>query len=210
MKALVLDDHALVGQAIGGLLSEAWQFESLQVVTNLLDAHRWIEGHAPDLLVSDWDLGSGFTPESVVAALMEHNPSARLLLLTAHARTIVPPVHWQGITLAVVDKADGWMSLHQALLNWKCSDPVTASQEPACDLLALQHLPPRELRLLCELGKGLVNKEIAQSLALSTHTVATYRKSIAAKLGLSGSELVRAAVLARCMNLFCESSLEGN
>ena len=43
----------------------------------------------------------------------------------------------------------------------------------------------------------MLNKQIAQELGLSVATVETYRKSISAKLGLSGAELVRAAALMR-------------
>jgi DNA-binding NarL/FixJ family response regulator len=37
-------------------------------------------------------------------------------------------------------------------------------------------------------------------MALCVNTVETYRKTISAKLGLSGAELVRAAALHRCTN----------
>jgi DNA-binding NarL/FixJ family response regulator len=206
----VLDDHALVGQAIGGLLGEAWRFEALQVASTVPDALCWIKAQAPDLLISDWDLGSGISPEPVIAALMEQNPQARLILLTAHAADLQLPAAWIEITLAVVDKADGWTSLHEALLNWTHAASGSASQLPCFDPRALQALPPRELRLVCELGRGLINKEIAQSLSVSINTVATYRKSISAKLGISGSELVRAAVLARCLNLCTGNSGAGS
>jgi len=52
--------------------------------------------------------------------------------------------------------------------------------------------------LLEALGRGLVNKEIALELSLTVATVETYRKSVASKLGVSGSELVRIATLYRC------------
>lgn len=50
------------------------------------------------------------------------------------------------------------------------------------------------------IGQGMVSKEIARMLELSVSTVETYRKSISAKLDLSGTELVRAAALQRCTN----------
>jgi len=45
----------------------------------------------------------------------------------------------------------------------------------------------------------LLNKEIAARLDLSVATVETYRKGVAAKLGVSGAELVRIATLYRCL-----------
>ena len=41
--------------------------------------------------------------------------------------------------------------------------------------------------------------EIAEHLGLSTATVDSYRKSICSKLGVSGTELVRQAVISRCL-----------
>ena len=45
------------------------------------------------------------------------------------------------------------------------------------------------------------NKEIAKSLGICVNTVETYRKTISAKLGLSGVALVRVAVLQRCTTI---------
>ena len=57
--------------------------------------------------------------------------------------------------------------------------------------------------MLMELGMGLKNKQIAENLGLTPATVGTYRKTIAAKLGLSGAELVRSAALYRCWSWLC-------
>ena len=45
-------------------------------------------------------------------------------------------------------------------------------------------LSEREREVLVQIAKGLSNKEIADALCLSTHTVITHRKNIAAKLNI--------------------------
>ena len=45
-------------------------------------------------------------------------------------------------------------------------------------------LSQREIDVLCQLAKGLTNKEIADHLCISTNTVLTHRKNISAKLGI--------------------------
>jgi DNA-binding NarL/FixJ family response regulator len=60
-------------------------------------------------------------------------------------------------------------------------------------------LSPREQRVFLCLGQGLLNREVATALGLSVGTVESYRKAICSKLGISGSELVRLAVLHRCL-----------
>ncbi|MDY5388197.1 MAG: LuxR C-terminal-related transcriptional regulator, partial [Muribaculaceae bacterium] len=42
----------------------------------------------------------------------------------------------------------------------------------------------REKEIIACVAKGLSNKEIADELCLSVHTVATHRKNISAKLGI--------------------------
>jgi DNA-binding CsgD family transcriptional regulator len=45
-------------------------------------------------------------------------------------------------------------------------------------------LSDREKTILKHVAKGQTNKEIAENLYLSTHTVITHRKNITAKLGI--------------------------
>jgi DNA-binding CsgD family transcriptional regulator len=56
-------------------------------------------------------------------------------------------------------------------------------------------LSPREREILALIGSGRTNREIAEALALSPHTVETHRKHIIDKLDLhSTAELVRYAL----------------
>lgn len=45
----------------------------------------------------------------------------------------------------------------------------------------------REKEIIVAIAKGLSNKEIANDLCLSPHTIATYRKRISSKLGIRGA-----------------------
>lgn len=63
------------------------------------------------------------------------------------------------------------------------------------DYAAPALLTPRELEIVRLVGQGLIAKEIARILNLSTHTVYTHRKNIMKKLDLNtSSELVLFAV----------------
>ena len=59
----------------------------------------------------------------------------------------------------------------------------------------LSCLTGREREVLGLLGQGDASKAIARRLGLSVGTVETHRRNIAAKLGISGAELIRLAVL---------------
>ena len=78
---------------------------------------------------------------------------------------------------------------------------LTALRGPEPALLDTWLLAPqqvmskREYEVFCGIGRGLANKEIAVSLGLSPQTVETHRKSVARKLGASGSDLIRKATI---------------
>ncbi len=190
LRILVVDDHKLVAQAVGGLLSELCELELVGICTTVAEAVRRIKRDCPDLLILDVEL-PGEHWQDAAEALQQCNPAARLVFLTCLGERFEPPVALAPIVLAVVDKARAWQDLVRVVQDWQHH----ANHAPAdLDLTALN---PRERRVFGALGKGLLNKQIAQELDLSVATVETYRKSISAKLGLSGSELVRAAALMR-------------
>jgi DNA-binding NarL/FixJ family response regulator len=63
-------------------------------------------------------------------------------------------------------------------------------------------LSPREREVVVCVAKGLSNKQIAERLSLSTHTITTHRRNIAAKLGIhSTAELTRYAIANKLLDV---------
>jgi DNA-binding NarL/FixJ family response regulator len=75
-------------------------------------------------------------------------------------------------------------------------DPAVGSQLPRSPQVSdSEELTPRERELLRFLGEGLGNREIAQALGLTDHTVKFHLRSIYAKLGVrTRTEAVSVAV----------------
>lgn len=191
----------MVGHAIGVVLSEVAGFEVLAVCASVSEACFSIRLRPPRLLVVDPEF-QGRNYLDALELLHALNPSAELLFITAGAASFEPPADLALITVAVVDKHHSWDRLLEVLRNWWRHRPDHRMESlPGCDrqLTAIGRLSPRERRLLLELGSGLLNRQIADRLRLTPATVASYRKSVAAQLGISGSELVRLAVLYRCL-----------
>ena len=201
LGVVVLDDHRMVGQAIAGVLSEVAGLNVTGVCVSVQEVVALINCSPPRLLVVDVDL-SGACYRDAVDPLLQRRPEAELLFITAMASEFVPPADLQSFTIGVVDKAQAWDQLLALLMPWKqglCGGITAAIQGCELQLAAIDRLSPREQRLVRELGCGLLNKEIAARLELSVATVETYRKSVAAKLGVSGSEPVRLATLYRTL-----------
>ena len=191
----------MVGQAIAGVLSEVAGLNVTGVCVSVQEVVALINCSPPRLLVVDVELG-GECYRDAVGPLLQRRPEAELLFITAMASEFVPPADLQPFTIGVVDKAQAWDQLLAVLMPWKqglCGGRPAVMEGCELQLAAIDRLTPREQRLVRELGCGLLNKEIAARLELSVATVETYRKSVAAKLGVSGAELVRLATLHRTL-----------
>lgn len=201
MRCLLVDDHRLVGQAIGGLLREVCNFASVVVCSSVEEALMQMRQAPPDLLLLDVHL-PGESWQDAAVAMRRLNPAGRLIMITGMSDQFLPPPELEPMLLGVVDKARAWSDLVGVVNDWKQAQPGEQQRQKEMARLPLDQLSPRELRVFEALGKGLLNKEIAKELQLTVATVETYRKTMSAKLGISGAELVRASVLYRC----CHSS----
>lgn len=197
MRCLLVDDHRLVGQAIGGLLREVCELRSLLICGTVAEALPQMQQLPPDLLLLDVNL-PGEAWQDAVEALRRLNPDGRVIMITGMSDQFTPPADLQPLLLAVVDKARAWSDLVEVVQSWKRQRLGEVPQPKELAQLPLDCLSPRERRVFAAIGKGLLNKEIAQQLQLTVSTVETYRKTMSAKLGISGAELVRASVLHRC------------
>lgn len=79
-------------------------------------------------------------------------------------------------------------TIHQLLLNGESN----SGAESSC----CEELTKREIDIITLVAKGLINKEIADKLNISIHTVITHRKNISKKTGIKSiSGLTMFAVL---------------
>lgn len=204
LTCLVIDRQQLVGQAVGGLLAEHCGLELLAVFASIDRAIVFIESTPPDLLLLDVHCRgkSGEDWEDAAWALLNSNPNGRLVLITDVADNFAAPSAFAPILLGVVDKHHDWDDLVRIVTRMQVISPRRSRMSNPRWRLQMDKLTPREFRVFSALGLGLLNKEIAQSLGLSPHTIETYRKGICSKLALSGAELIRAATLYRCTNPF--------
>lgn len=195
---LVVADHQICGQAVGGLLSEQFGLELVAVCPSVGEALGLMKRASPPALLLLDVFQPGQRWQEAALALRELNPNGRLILLTAPGEPCVPPAPIVPILLGVVEKSRPWDDLLELVSRWQQQHPSPDQRRFANALVQLDRLSPRERLVFHAVGKGMQNKEIAKQMALCLNTVETYRKTISAKLGLSGVELVRAAALHRC------------
>jgi two-component system, NarL family, invasion response regulator UvrY len=139
----------------------------------------------------------------IIKQLKSENPGLAILVVSMHPER-------QYAIRVLKSGASGYMTkdrtpeeLINAILmvvsGRKYISPILA-QEMASILIegtenAQGNLSDREYRVLCLIGSGMTNAEIADKLSLSPKTVSTYRTRILQKLGLANdAELIRYAL----------------
>ena len=178
--------------ARAGLLSIAHAFDDLDVVEELEPDDRLasrVRVLAPDVLLCDGDVAAALPRLDAPAVVLVTDGSSAsealaagargLLMRNASPRRIRAALHAASEGLMVVDD-----ELAPALLH--ASRPAPELAEP---------LTNRELEVMQLLAAGLTNKEIAQRLGISDHTVKFHVNAILGKLGVqSRSEAIVQAV----------------
>ena len=147
----------------------------------------------PDLLLLDLALpdGSGLKAARHLAKL---KPDARILILSGEASTFVCPKDLARHIHAVVDKTQAFDELAAEIRALVPAAKSRVANNPAAETDVREILTPKEFEIFALMGRGMLSKEIAATLSISSHTVQAHRKTIATKLGTTGSELVQQAI----------------
>jgi DNA-binding NarL/FixJ family response regulator len=196
LRVLVVSDDPLGRTGIALLLDGQ---EGLTIAGLVGVDEDWPEAGAAHIAV--WDLGVGLRSglEALrgtgaaglpVIAIVADETDAREAL-AAGARAALPrSVDGERLAAAIQAAAQGLVVLDEdfAAATWLRNLPA-ASPELA------EPLTPRELEVLQLLSQGLPNKQIAQRLGISDHTVKFHVNAILGKLGVqSRSEAIVQAV----------------
>jgi two-component system, NarL family, response regulator NreC len=203
-RILLADDHSVVRQGFGLILSSQPDFEVVGEAANGREAVDRCAELQPDVVVMDVSM-----PElngiEATRRLAEVAPRTRVLALSMHKDSVyVREILRAGArgyllkdsvdsdlisAVRSVAKGDGYLSpaVSDAVLTdyrKHVSDPI--------DLLT-----SREREVLQMIAEGKTNKDIANTLNLSVYTVEAHRGRIMEKLNLhSAGELVRFAIRA--------------
>jgi DNA-binding NarL/FixJ family response regulator len=182
-----------------GLVALVETEADLQVVGEAADGTQAVDLYKklqPDLVLMDLRMprGDGVT---ATRKIREHFPAARILMLTTYDGD-------DDIHRALTAGASGYLlknSTRDGLIP--AIRAVAAGQrwipQEVAKRLAVRNmfeeLTPRELDVLKQLAKGLANKEIANVLNISEHTVKDHLKNILGKLYVADrTEAVTAAL----------------
>jgi DNA-binding NarL/FixJ family response regulator len=196
IRILIADDHYIVRMGLVALVGTESDMEVVAEAGGGNEALELFARHQPDLLLLDLRMPDKNGIQTIVE-IREKFPEARILVLSAFDgdEDIYRALHAgaQGYVLknTTGDKLVPALRTVASGQNWIPKD--VASQ------LALrkmrEQLTTREVEVLSELAKGLANKEIADALSISEHTVKDHLKNILGKLQVADrTEAVTTAI----------------
>jgi DNA-binding NarL/FixJ family response regulator len=191
-KLVVVDDHPLFREALSGSIKSRLPDCAVEAVATF-DKLQELLGQRPDMDLVLLDLHlPGNHGLSGLAWLRGHYPALPVILISAHDEPDV-------VRRALADGAAGFLSksaesdviieaIRQVMAGetWVPEGLPTGDEGPdEAELVKrVGELTPQQYRILCMLGEGLLNKQIAWELEITEATVKAHMTAIMRKLGV--------------------------
>jgi DNA-binding NarL/FixJ family response regulator len=204
-SVVLADEQPLARLALRQLLGQSGHYQIVAEVCNEEQMIASLRVNKPDLVVLDYSQSESFRPSSI-ATIKTVSPNTQVLVISADTRKDnIAQVLELGVT-SFLTKTCGLKEILEAaqatlkgdkffcsrVIDFLLEKSLAKDTEVIC---APTPLSAREIEIVQLSAKGLIAKEIADTLNLSTHTVYTHRKNIMKKLQISSSsELVLYAV----------------
>ena len=203
IRAVVVDDHAVVRSGIKLLLEREDDIEIVGEAGNARDAVFRARALKPDVILLDVVM-PGTSGIEVLPQLLEESPETKVLVLSMQddpsyvreafaagaAGYVLKEAADEEVVAAVREIAGGGSYVHPAL-----GARMVAADAEARAAAEADPLSDREREVLRLLALGHTNQEIAKMLYISVRTAETHRAHIMQKLRLSTrAELVRHAL----------------
>ncbi len=208
IRLLVVDDHALLRQALRALLDDQDPLEVIGEAINGRDAVEAAERLRPDVVLMDMVM-PGLNGIEATRQIMKRSPSCRVLILTAYLEDerLLQALR-AGAAGYVVKNSDldelllAIQSVHRGNTYFSAA----VSQEIAVDEVMIQAKQPeakigydlltsREREVLQLIAEGLSNQRIADELVISVKTVEAHKAHIMSKLHAGNrTDLIRYAI----------------
>lgn len=199
IRVLLADDHAIIRDAVRGLLERENDIHVVAEADNGRDAVRLACEHRPDVVVMDIgmrDLNGIEATRQICADC----PRVRVVALSMHSTRqfiseilkagaccyVVKEAGLDEVGLAVRAAANGQVYFSQGVAGLVVDDYVRqlSGRTSALTTGTRKPLSPREREVLQLTAEGHSTKEVAAMLHLSAKTVETHRRKIMQKTGL--------------------------
>lgn len=170
-KVAIVEESAVIAEGLRALLAAEGEFETVYVAEDLRTLNERFALVAPDVVIVSTSLSCGL-PRNVRAAYPDLRNTA-VVALSVAVRDDEILRRFDGV-LNIYDKPSSMVKKLRAAVEQSEANPYDESHD----------LSERERDVLVRVAKGLSNKEIADDLNISIHTVMSHRKNIVHKTGI--------------------------
>lgn len=196
IRIIIADSHFLSRKGLSVLLNANTDFTLLAEALSTTDLVNQSKLHKPDLIIIDYT-SANFSLEGLQLIVKKY-PKAKLLAITdfqnkatiSKALNIGVTSHLlkdcdqDEIMEAIYKTAAGEKFMCGKIVKDILETVATDTVQYSCEGL---NISDREMEIIKLIAEGLSNKEVADKLFLSTHTVTTHRKNIMNKLGVNNT-----------------------
>lgn len=198
IKITIADSNFLSRKGLAVVLNENADFKLVAEAISSSDLVNQSKFFKPDLIIIDYT-SLNFTLESLQQIVKKY-PKAKLLAITElKSNEIISKALKTGVTShllkdcdqdeiveAIYKTAKGQKFMCGKIVNSILDDDgkTVKNSEYSCEGM---NISDREIEIITLIAEGYSNKEVADKLFLSTHTVTTHRKNIMNKLGVNNT-----------------------
>ncbi len=195
---VLADDHPFILLALKQLIAAEADLELVGEAATGIDALSLIRSIVPDVAVIDVGM-PGMNGILLTRKIREERPAVKVLILTAHEDEGHVKQALSAGACGFILKRSATTTLipavRAALTGGTFVDPLVSSRGSQGGTAGAVELSPREREVLRLTALGHGTKEIAQSMAIGSKSVETYRSRAIEKLGLkSRAEIVQFAL----------------
>jgi len=204
LKILVVDDHPLIRSALKDKIGSLQPSCIVQECGTGAAAMKIIMNDEIDLIILDLNLQDG-DGSRLIPAIEIGSPTTKIVILTSDPLSIPSECLEYKSLISIFDKSRCDLEAVEEMIKTTLEASHQQSQSSksnqsndlkAADIhILLNRVNASERKIFIAMGEGKTNKEIAKKLSLSHHTVEGYRKHLANIFGVSGSSLIRLAVI---------------
>lgn len=169
---LIAENSCMIRKGLRSILQNLENSEVLQLIDNKEEVCEIVNSSKPDILIINPDMLPTNCPDLKSKFI---NGNKLSLILLSNKKKINEEYKADGY-INYLDEQDVILDLLQEILNEKNKNSIPNKNSDT--------ISSREKNILKHIALGLTNKEIADQLFISIHTVVTHRKNITQKLGI--------------------------
>lgn len=193
VRIAIADSQYLTRKGLRQVLSQRQGYIVTSELSHEKDLYKHLRTNPPDVLILDYNQPRHFTTDTV-KRVREIAPQVEILIISAdEQKDQIYDVIESGVNCFITKECDE-IEILDAIAAAKSGTKFFCNK--VLDFIIEKSFPgnnddcdpspltPREKEIVVLTAKGLIAKEIASDLDLSTHTVYTHKKRIMKKLGL--------------------------